>query len=366
MKIVRVPLKHNPYAIRIGPGLLSQTPKWLKGFSEKRAYVFYDDALPKLARKLESALTKAGWAVHSFPVKASEKLKDFGKLQSLYGKLLQHGANRRSLLFALGGGTVGDAVGFVAATTMRGIPWVSIPTTLLAQVDSGIGGKTAVNLDKGKNLIGAFHQPCLVLCDLDALKTLPLRDRISGLGEIFKYALLFDDGYLQKLKRDHRELVRLEPHALQNAVFRCASWKARIVSEDEHDKTGLREILNFGHTVGHALEAATDFGTFRHGEAVLWGMRVALALSELRNHMAPGLRSDLDDILDSVPVPPIPPRLTLSKLLRPMRFDKKTQDGKTRFVLMMEPGRTLTDKKITAAQIRKAFAMVGAPLAPGR
>jgi 3-dehydroquinate synthase len=257
MKRVGLPLGDRSYDIRIGAGAVRELPRWLGRRRSKRAFVIADRRLRTARAALLRGLRHAGWEAHEIAVPAGEGLKDIESVYPIYGALLKARANRDSLLVALGGGSVGDAAGFVAATYLRGIDWVGVPTTLLAQVDSSIGGKTGINHVTGKNLIGAFHQPRLVVCDTDFLSTLSRREVVSGLGEVVKYGIVYDPALLGYLCKNRDRFLGLEPRILERAIERSAHWKCRAVSRDELDRAGVREFLNFGHTFGHALESAT-------------------------------------------------------------------------------------------------------------
>ena len=356
MKTVRVALGKRSYSILIGRGAAAKAARLLG--ERGRAFVVADRRLKSQTGELMRRLKSAGWETHLVRVEASEAFKDFGKIYPLYSELLRARADRHTVLFALGGGVIGDAAGFLAGTFMRGIRWVGLPTTLLAQVDSSIGGKTGVNHDSGKNLIGIFHQPTLVACDLDFLKTLPERERVSGLGEMIKYGLIYDAPFYAWLEKNWEGVVRGEAGALENAVARCASLKARAVGRDERDESGVREVLNFGHTVGHALEGATKYRTFRHGEAIILGMRAAVRLSVLRGHLKPAIGARVDSFLGSLPVPKVPSHVTPAKLLTYVRKDKKAKAGRVRFVLLRGIGKTVLDREVTDEQILEVCGLV--------
>ncbi len=354
---VRVPLlKGRGYSIVIGPEAVPRASADLKALNASRAFVLADAALKSHARLLTQSLTRAGLDVHTISVDADESFKEFKKIYPLYGELLKKDADRHSVVFALGGGVIGDAAGFIAGTFLRGIRWVGVPTTLLAQVDSSIGGKTGVNHEAGKNLVGVFHQPSLVLCDTQFLATLPKRELISGLGEIVKYGLIQDPSLFRSVERDWEKLVNLEPRAISIAVARCAKLKAKVVARDERDVTGLREVLNFGHTVGHALEKETGYGYYRHGEAVILGMRAAALLSKVRGHLQSSSYDRIEAYLSQLPVPQVPASVSTSDLVRRVRFDKKKlRTGQVRFVLLSGIGKTVLDPRVTESQIARAI-----------
>ncbi len=317
----------------------------------KQGFIIADQRLKGHVQKLNQGLKAAGWKTHTIFVKASEELKDFRRIYPLYGQLLRAGGNRHSVIFALGGGVIGDVAGFIAGTFLRGIRWVGIPTTLLAQIDSSLGGKTGINHEQGKNLIGVFHQPSVIICDSSFLKTLPRRELVSGLGEMIKYGLLFDPSFFLQLKEDWQKFLILNPKKIVGAIHQCLSWKAKIVTKDELDRIGIREVLNFGHTLGHALEAEAGYGYFRHGEAVILGMRAALHLSVLSGHLSQKVQIEVDTFLGSLPVPPISKKIKNSTLLARLKHDKKSENGITRFVLLKAIGKPVLDRNISDNKI---------------
>ena len=266
-----------------------------------------------------------------------EEHKNAASLQRLYDHLLGQGCDRKTLLYALGGGVVGDITGFAAATYMRGVPYVQVPTTLLAQVDSSVGGKTAINHALGKNMIGAFHQPVRVVCDLATLASLPPRELAAGLGEIIKYGPIYDNGFLDWIESNLEALLAHEPRALAHAVQRSCEIKAEVVGEDERE-SGRRAILNFGHTFGHAIEAGLGFGQWLHGEAVGCGMVLAGRLSAELG-LVPGAYADrLERLIARAGLPTVAPAMPAERWLELMRVDKKAEAGEIRFVLIERPG----------------------------
>lgn len=341
----------------VGSGLLSRLPELDFKAASQKAYLFCDPQLSHAGETLARSLSSQGWATTLIPCPSGEQLKDFQALYPLYGKLLAAGADRQSTLFALGGGAMGDAIGFLAGTFQRGVRWVGIPTTLLAQVDSCLGGKTGINHEKGKNLIGLFHQPSVVLCDLEFLKTLPQRELVSGLGEIFKYGLIFDASFFALLARDWQKVLNHDPSLLMELVSKCLNWKAQRVVQDERDILGLREVLNFGHTVGHALEAEAGYGSLRHGEAVILGMRAAIHLSVLRGHLDSAVARDVEQVLVALPVPR-PQGLKYDRLLQRIQADKKSRNGRVRFVLLKKLGEPILDEAVQEGQILQALEFI--------
>ncbi len=316
-----------------------------------------DNRLKKQALKLQKNLTTAGWKCQSIYVRAGESLKSIENFYPLYGKLLKANLRRDGVLFAVGGGSVGDAAGFLASTYLRGIAWVGVPTTLLAQVDSSIGGKTAINHSAGKNLIGTFHQPKFVFCDLDFLNSLSKREMISGFGEIVKYAIAFDKSFFRYLVKNYSLFLKRNSKVLAKCISRCLQLKADVVCQDEFDRKGAREVLNLGHTFGHALESVTHYKTFQHGEAVIWGLRFALALSEVRGHLTPIRSLEIQEFLVSLDVPELPniKRVKFSSYFKIMKTDKKVRSGRIHFVLIQDLGKTISDNQVTEKHLLAAW-----------
>lgn len=322
----------------------------------RHALILADQRLSVHSRRLQSTLEANHWRVTLISVRGGEAIKSIEHLYPIYGKMIKARADRRSVLFALGGGAIGDAGGFLASTWMRGIPWVGLPTTLLSQVDSSVGGKTAINHRLGKNLIGTFHQPSLTLCDTDLLSTLPKRDLISGLGEIVKIALSFDPTLFNLLEQGlGREILRQSAPALLLAISKAVGWKAKIVAQDEHELLGKRELLNLGHTLGHALETHTGYRTYRHGEAVFWGLRFAAHLSHCKGLLAKEENIRIQNFIAKIPLPPLPKDLNSKRLCNLMLRDKKATQGSLRFVLFENIGRLRSDSTLTLEQIDRAW-----------
>ena len=267
-----------------------------------------------------------------------ESAKNLATVESVCRQLVRAGADRRALLIAIGGGVVGDVAGFVAASYLRGVRLVHVPTTLVAQVDSSIGGKTGVNLPEGKNLVGAFYQPELALADLEVLRTLPPREFRSGLYEVIKYGVIGDPRLFRILERDLESLLARDSASLPSVISRCIAAKARIVSRDERE-SGPRELLNFGHTFGHALESLTRYRVFLHGEAVAWGMIAASLLALVAHYLRPEDAARVIRVTRRVGSLPPLPKANAAELLRAMRSDKKTRKRQLRFVLPRAIGR---------------------------
>jgi 3-dehydroquinate synthase len=268
-------------------------------------------------------------------------------MQRCYDALAAMRLERKSFIVALGGGVVGDLAGFVAATYLRGIPFVQVPTTLLAQVDSSVGGKVGVNLRAGKNLVGAFHQPKLVLCDLDTLDTLPAREYRSGLAEVIKYGVIYDAELFKRLEKELPKILKRDSRTLAAIIARCCAIKADVVGQDENE-TGLRAILNFVHTIGHALEAISHYGKYLHGEAISIGQVAAAKLSSRFLGLPQTEATRLGDLLDRAG---LPTRLSLSatqrrQLIQAMQLDKKVSNGEVKFVLARRIGQVEFDQRV--------------------
>jgi len=299
-----------------------------------------------------STLEKADWSCKVLILDPGETSKSTHHLQIIYDAALAWGIDRDTLILALGGGVIGDVAGYAAATLLRGLPLIHIPTTLIAQVDSSIGGKTGINHASGKNLIGAFYQPRAVIADLSTLHTLPEREWTSGLAEVVKHALIADKQFLVFLENNwHAVLQRAYP-VIQEMVFMAAGIKARIVSEDEKEQ-GVRTLLNFGHTFGHAIERAAGYGQFTHGEAVALGMRAALHLSRKLHPRVDFTRAIR--MVEQIPVRHTLKGLSIEDLISAMRTDKKVQRGKQRLVLLREPGDAYITRETIRADITYAW-----------
>jgi 3-dehydroquinate synthase len=338
-----------------GAGSRLRARAWAKGLSPsgKVALVSEPGVWRRYGRELERALDRAGLAVHRHLLPPGETAKTWAAVEELLSGMLAAGLGRDSALVALGGGSVTDAAGFAAAVFLRGIPWASIPTTLLGQLDSGLGGKTGINLSGGKNLAGAFHRPRAVVLDADLLKTLPPRERLSGLGEGLKYGLAFDAA-LWRWSVDNLDALRAgDPRALSRLAARGAEIKRRVVARDPRETAGPRELLNFGHTLGHALESVAGLGVLRHGEAVVWGMRAALRLSVGGAGLSPSFALEADRVLSGLPVP-LTRRAEPARLLAAARRDKKNRGGTLRFVLLRAPGRAVVRPVSEEAVLRVA------------
>ena len=351
---LRVELGERSYDLLLESSGLSRIGEYLALLPvSKRALVVTNATVSSLyAQTITASLAASGFQVHWAIVPDGEEAKSLTWLSRLYDQAVSLQLDRRSPVLALGGGVVGDLAGFFAATYLRGLPLVQIPTTLLAQVDSSVGGKVAVNHPQGKNLIGAFYQPALVLIDPLTLRTLPERELRAGLAEVVKYGVLRSAEFLSYLETNAEAILALELDVVRAIIAFSCQTKAEIVTADEREE-GLRSILNFGHTIGHALEAVTGFSQYRHGEAVAIGMIGAAYLAERRG-WAPGLLARLETLLKRFGLPTTLPGLSSGELLRAMGYDKKARSGQIRFVLPVAIGKMelvddLTDEEITAA-----------------
>jgi len=356
---VHVSLGNRSYAIRIAPGLLQKLGGECARLKlDTRCAIITDTNVGRhYAKPVYESLVKAGFEPVLITVPAGEKSKRLSVVEKCFDRLATHRLERKSFIVALGGGVVGDLAGFIAATYLRGIDFVQVPTTLLAQVDSSVGGKTCVNLNAGKNLVGAFYQPKLVLCDLDTLKTLPEREYISGLAEVIKYGIIYDAKLFAQLERDLSKLLSRDAKTLAVVVSRCCEIKADVVGQDETE-SGLRAILNFGHTIGHAIENSSGYGKFLHGEAIAIGQVAAAKLSQKILHLP---QRDVERIEKLFVRAGLPVQIKLNSMLRKklfaaMKLDKKVSGGEIKFVLARKIGRVEFGQKVPAALIESMLA----------
>ena len=330
------------YDILIGCGLLDAAATWQGLPRAAQALIVSNTAVaPRYAQRLQRALAPHYGTVSLLELPDGEAHKDWPTLNLIFDRLLAEGCDRHTVLFALGGGVVGDITGFAAACYMRGVPFVQVPTTLLAQVDSSVGGKTAINHPAGKNMVGAFYQPQRVVCDLDTLRTLPERELRAGLAEVIKYGPIADAEFLAWIEANLDALLARDVVALAHAVRRSCEIKAWVVGQDERE-SGLRAILNFGHTFGHAIESGLGYGQWLHGEAVGCGMVMAADLSVRLGLVPAAFAERLKTLIERAGLPLRgPASLPPERYLELMRVDKKAQGGEIRFVLIEAPGRAV-------------------------
>ena len=340
---VQIDLAERSYPIDIGSGLLSKASTYQHLPKAATALVVSNETVaPLYAAPLMQALQGHYARVLLVTLPDGEVYKDWPTLQLIFDALLENGCDRKTVLFALGGGVVGDMTGFAAASYMRGVPFIQVPTTLLAQVDSSVGGKTAINHPLGKNMIGAFYQPLQVVCDLDVLKTLPDRELSAGLAEIVKYGPIADMDFLGWIEGNVEALLAKDPTALAHAIKRSCEIKAWVVGQDERE-AGLRAILNFGHTFGHAIESGLGYGKWLHGEGVGCGMVMAAHLSQRLGLVDLPFVERLTRLVQRAGLPVKAPVLSAAdnagRYLDLMRVDKKSEAGEIRFVLIDGPGK---------------------------
>lgn len=358
MKTINVRLKERSYQIKITPQSLDEAGELARqalGEKARNAFLVSNPTVDALyGKRLESAFKRAAFRVHRFLIGDGERFKNLRTAEALYKFLIEQKCERADFIVALGGGVVGDLAGFVAATYLRGIKFVQIPTTLLAQIDSSVGGKTGVNHALGKNLIGAFHQPALVVIDPETLASLPPREMRAGLHEAIKYGVIKDRRLFYRTAREIEALKQCATEALTHLITRSCEIKARVVEQDEREG-GLRRILNFGHTIGHALEAITHYRRFHHGEAVGQGMRAASCIAERAGLLAADQRLAIDEAVLSVGELPQTNNLALGDIMEAIQRDKKAEAGRIAFVLPVEIGRVVIKSDLPLPLIRSAI-----------
>ena len=357
-RVVEVHLGERSYPIHLGAGTLAAAGDAIARHSKATHAALV--SVPGVARRygatLERSLRQAGLRTTRIEVPDGDAAKTLRQASRLYERLLACGADRHSVVVALGGGAVGDLAGFAAATYLRGVPFVQVPTTVLAMVDASIGGKVAVNLPQGKNLVGAFHQPRLVWIDVATLASLPLRQRAAGLAEVVKAGAIRDAGFFGALERDAERLLALDEAALLPALERACAIKAEVVSRDERE-AGLRMLLNFGHTLAHAVEALTGYRRVLHGEAVSMGMAYAARRSEQLGCAPSGTAVRLASLLERLGLPVELPDRPRSAYLAALKVDKKRRDARIHYIVLRGIGRAeavpLTPAEILPAQSRR-------------
>lgn len=357
MRIVEVNLGARSYSIYIEAGALERIGELSRQNALGRTVaVITDSTVGSLyAERVTSSLQHDGFQVHVFQVPPGEETKSLRTAGNLYGKLIKARLDRKSTVVALGGGVVGDLAGFVAATFLRGVTFVQVPTTLLAQTDSSVGGKVGVNHRLGKNLIGSFYQPRFVVIDPCVLRSLPVRELQAGLGEVVKYGLIWDENLFHLLESSLERIIDASDLQLMETIIEnCCRIKAEVVGKDEREG-GLRRILNFGHTIGHALEAVTHYGFFRHGEAVILGMRAMSWLSYENGLLSKQDLERIDNLLQRIPVSRTLPAITSKGVLSKIHLDKKTSDGRLNVVLLSEIGQAVIKEGIEEEKIVRAI-----------
>lgn len=353
---LRVALGERSYPIHIGDGLIDDAALYAPHLSAGRAAVITDsNVAPLYLARVRRALEAGGAQVVSIVVPAGEESKSWQTLDRVFDELLAARCDRETLVVALGGGVVGDLVGFAAAVYQRGVPFVQVPTTLLAQVDSSVGGKTAINHARGKNMIGAFYQPRAVVADVTTLRSLPERELRAGLAEVIKHGLILDEPFTGWLESNIERLLKRDPDALSQAVGRCCEIKARIVAADERE-SGVRALLNFGHTFGHAIETGQGYGSWLHGEAVAAGMTMAAELSARAGLLSGGDLRRVHGLIERAGLPAQGPAMAVERYLELMAVDKKAARGRVRFVLLRSIGEACLRGDLDEAWIRASIA----------
>ena len=356
MQRVNVDLGARSYTITIGSGLAEEITSFVRaaGYSARGMIVTDTNVGPLCAVRIAEILDRAGVQAEIVQVPAGERSKSLAQANVIYTRAIELGLDRRSPIFALGGGVVGDLAGFVAATYMRGVPFIQLPTSLLAQVDSSVGGKVAVNHPLGKNLIGAFYQPDAVFMDLDALKTLPAREIATGLGEIIKYGIIYDADFFAWLEERRIDVLALEPAATAHTIARSCEIKADVVRQDEREG-GLRRILNFGHTIAHAIEKETHYERYRHGEAVAIGMAGAADISVRLGLLAETECVRTKELIRAMGLPLSAKGVTADAMYEDLFHDKKTVGGRIHWVLAQAIGRVTVCSDVPEEIVRQTL-----------
>jgi 3-dehydroquinate synthase len=357
MQTLKVELANRSYPIHIGRNLIADANLILPHLKRKHvAIVTNTTVAPLYLDKLTQTLQAAGVSVIPIILPDGEAYKNTETLNKIYDALLQNRCERSTTLIALGGGVIGDLTGYAAATYLRGVPFIQIPTTLLSQVDSSVGGKTGINHPLGKNMIGAFYQPQVVLADIDTLKTLPPRELSAGMAEVIKYGLIRDAEFFNWLEAHIEQLMALEESAISEAIFRSCQNKADVVAIDEHE-TGERALLNLGHTFGHAIENAMGYGVWLHGEAVGAGTMMAADLSQRMGWLSAAEVARIHALLTKARLPLDAPKLGVDKYLELMQMDKKVADGKIRLVLQQGIGKSVITSDYDADILRATLTL---------
>ncbi len=357
MQTVEVALSDRSYPIYIGEELLARGDLLARHLPQKRAALITDSTVaPLYLEAVSHAFGAAGVAVTPIVVAAGEQHKGWHTLNTVFDALILNRCERKTALIALGGGVIGDLTGFAAATYLRGVPFIQIPTTLLAQVDSSVGGKTAINHPRGKNMIGAFYQPLAVIADTGTLRTLPMREVSAGLAEVIKYGIIGDAPFFDWLENNIELLVARDAATLAHAVQQSCENKARVVAADEREETGARALLNLGHTFGHAIETGLGYGTWLHGEAVAAGTVIAARVSEAMGLLAAGEVERIINLFRRAGLPVAAPDLGLERYMALMGIDKKVEGGKIRFILLRGIGSAFLTADVPMAALAAALA----------
>jgi 3-dehydroquinate synthase len=351
MPSLTVDLQSRSYPVHIGGNLLPRTAELIPALGKRCAVISDSNVAPLYAQTVTASLTAAGIDSHLVVIPAGEASKSTAVTEDVCRQMIRAGLDRHAFVIALGGGVVGDLAGFAAAIFYRGIPFVQIPTTIVSQVDSSVGGKTGVNTDEGKNLIGAFHQPAAVIADTGTLLSLPGHEYREGFAEIIKHAAIRDRDMIPLIENVDPDRTNLDPLIERNVAI-----KAAIVTEDEKETTGTRALLNFGHTIGHAIESSAGYGRLLHGEAISLGLRAAARLSEKLAGLPPGDTALLNRLLDQFELPSsLDPDIPTNDILARLKTDKKFLAGDIRFVLLKEFGTAFVSPDVTLGAITTAI-----------
>lgn len=339
MKRLAIGLGDRSYDVRVGRRLLERTGAWVLEITRpSRVVVVTHPSINRLyGAKLSAGFSSARVSIQFIEVPEGEKSKSLEQAGKIYDRLLEWKCDRRTVLMALGGGVIGDLAGFIAATYTRGVPFIQIPTTVLAQVDSSVGGKTAVNHERGKNMIGVFYQPRLVVADLETLDSLPEKEFKAGIAEIIKHGVIGDADLFHYLESEYQKILSRDAGALERIITASCAIKARVVERDERE-SHYRMVLNFGHTVGHAIESLTGYSTYTHGEAVAMGMVAAARLSQLMGRCTEDVSLRIFGLIEKFGLPTRLPGLQAADLIQSIYLDKKTAHEKIRFILVKDIG----------------------------
>lgn len=357
MQTLTVSLADRSYPIHIGSGLLGQAELILPYLKRKQVAIVSNTMVaPLYMQAIAQPLRDAGVSVIEIILPDGEAHKNNQTLQIIYDHLLQNRCERNTTLIALGGGVIGDLTGYAAATYLRGVPFIQVPTTLLSQVDSSVGGKTGINHPLGKNMIGAFYQPKLVLADIDTLKTLPQRELSAGIAEVIKYGLIRDADFFDWLEINMSALMDLDTAVASYAIYRSCQNKAEVVVADEHEQ-GERALLNLGHTFGHAIENAMGYGVWLHGEAVATGTVMAADLSQRMGWLNAAQIARIKTIMQAAKLPIDAPDLGADEYLRLMQLDKKVSDGRIRLILQQDIGKAVMTADYDADKLKQTLSL---------
>lgn len=356
MQTLHVHTASHSYPIHIGSALLQNAAELLQPHLTRRAAIVSNTTVaPLYLADIQHACDRLNIPHTAIILPDGEQHKNSDTLNQIYTALLEHHADRQTTLIALGGGVIGDTAGYAAATYQRGIPFIQIPTTLLSQVDSSVGGKTGINHPLGKNMIGAFYQPQAVLADTDCLHTLPGREYAAGLAEVVKYALLGDASFLNWLEQNRYAIQARQTQALAHLIHRSCQMKADIVGQDEKEQ-GIRAHLNLGHTFGHAIEAHMGYGNWLHGEAVAAGMVLAARLSQHKGYLKPEDTQRIISLLQTFALPTHPPVIPIETWLQHMQHDKKNQNGQIRLILLKQIGQAIIESGLDSPTLQTILA----------